>query len=421
MSLRIAHFIQRYPPALGGSEAYFARLSGYLAAHGDRVTVFTTTALALEAFWSRHGSSLEAGTSVAHGIEVRRYPLSWRWRGRRYLFKLLAQVPVRSWQNWLVGCNPISRAMWRDAGTIGQPFDVVHATALPYTGPIVCAQRLARRLGVPFFLTPFLHTGDPHDPRDPTRQANTRPAMRSLLRAADLVFAQTPSERAVLLDCGVAAERVVLQGMGVDPDECTGGERQRFRAGAGIGADEIVIGHLANQSAEKGSIDLLRAAGRLWRRGARFRVALAGPAMPNFERFWRTFPQPARADGGPALLRLGVLSEAQKRDFYAGIDVFALPSRSDSFGLVLLEAWANALPNLAYRAGGIADVVRDAEDGLLVRCGDIEALTTALARLAQDADLRARLGQAGRRRTEKEFIWADKLELVRQAYFYSAR
>ena len=43
-------------------------------------------------------------------------------------------------------------------------------------------------------------------------------------------------------------------------------------------------------------------------------------------------------------MRLGVLSERQKRDFFAGIDVFALPSRSDSFGLVLLEAWANGVP-----------------------------------------------------------------------------
>ena len=38
--VRVAHFVQRYPPALGGSEAYFARLSRYLATRGDRVTVY---------------------------------------------------------------------------------------------------------------------------------------------------------------------------------------------------------------------------------------------------------------------------------------------------------------------------------------------------------------------------------------------
>ena len=45
--MRVAHFVQRYPPALGGSETYFARLSRWLAARGDDVTVFTTNAVDL--------------------------------------------------------------------------------------------------------------------------------------------------------------------------------------------------------------------------------------------------------------------------------------------------------------------------------------------------------------------------------------
>src|SRR5690242_6296140 len=76
--MRVAHFIQRYPPALGGSEAYFARLSRFLARQGDQVTVFTSNAIDLEAFWSRSGRCLAPGTAQEEGVEVRRYPL-WRW------------------------------------------------------------------------------------------------------------------------------------------------------------------------------------------------------------------------------------------------------------------------------------------------------------------------------------------------------
>ena len=53
--MRVAHFVQRYPPALGGSEAYFARLGRHLSGRGDRVTVFTTAAIDLEAFWKPSG------------------------------------------------------------------------------------------------------------------------------------------------------------------------------------------------------------------------------------------------------------------------------------------------------------------------------------------------------------------------------
>src|SRR5438128_42633 len=130
MALQVAHFVQRYPPALGGSEAYFARLGRFLAAAGDKVTVFTTAALDLEAFWSRRGRCLPAGATVEEGVAVRRYPL-WRWPGRRYLLKALSLVPHRRWQCLTLPCNPIAPRMWRDAGN-GARFDVVHATAFPY-------------------------------------------------------------------------------------------------------------------------------------------------------------------------------------------------------------------------------------------------------------------------------------------------
>ena len=177
-----------------------------------------------------------------------------------------------------------------------------------------------------------------------------------------------------------------------------------------VGKEEVVIGHLANNSQEKGSVDLLQAAERAWRRGGQFQLVLAGPEMPNFQAFWRTYGQanPVR--------RLGVLDEKQKRDFFAGLDLFALPSRSDSFGIVLLEAWANGAANISYRAGGVGCVIRHEQDGLLVKCGDVDGLATVLLRVVKDESLRRRLGEAGRERTWTEFDWEDKLQLVRHAY-----
>jgi glycosyltransferase involved in cell wall biosynthesis len=407
--MRVAHFVQRYPPALGGSEAYFARLGRWLAASGDEVTVFTSNAVDLEAIWSPRGRRLPSGATREDGVEVRRYGL-WRMPGRRWPLKALSLWPHRTWQALTMTCNPISGRMWADAGRGGERFDVVHATAFPYAFPIVCARRLARRSGVPFVLTPFLHVGDPDDPADRTRRAFTRPALMELARSADRIFVQTEGERRAFVERGAPPERLVLQGMGLDRESCTGGDRGRARAEWGVGAEDVVVGHLANNSREKGSVDLLLAAERAWRRGGRFHVVLAGPEMPNFQRFWPTY--------GPAdrVRRLGVLDDVQKRDFFAGLDVFALPSRWDSFGIVLLEAWANGAPNVAYRAGGPAWVLRHEGDGLLVKCGDVDGLAAALLRLAEDGGLRSRLGEAGRERALKEFNWEDKLRLVRRVY-----
>lgn len=407
--MRVAHFVQRYPPALGGSEAYFARLSRFLAARGDQVSVFTSNALDLEAFWSPRGSCVPAGVQVEDGVEVRRYPL-WRMPGRRWLLKPLSLVPHRLWQCLTLPCNPIAFRMWQDCGHAAQPFDVVHATAFPYAWPIACARRLARRLRVPFLLTPFLHLGNVADARDATRRAYLAAPFLFLLREADRIFVQTELERQALLAHGLPAAKIVLQGLGVDPTECAGGDRARVRAAWQVKEDDVVIGHLANQSVEKGTVDLLKAAQLLWQRGRPVVVALAGPEMTNFQRFRNAFVSAGR------VLQLGVLDERQKRDFFAGIDLFALPSRSDSFGLVLLEAWANGVPNVAYRAGGVAEVIHDGSDGLLVPCGDIDSLADALGRLLDSPDERRRLGAAGQERTHRDFPWTEKLECAARVY-----
>jgi len=405
----VAHFVQRYPPALGGSEDYFARLSRYLAAAGDEVTVFTTTAVDLPAFWSTAGRCLRPGRRIEHGVEVRRYPL-WHVPYQTRVLKALSFLPHRAWQCMTISCNPIAWRMWAECGSARERFDVVHATAFPYGWPLACARRLARRLSVPFVLTPFLHLGDPADPHDRTRRAYTSPALLSLARSADRILVQTEGERQAFLERGFSAERLVLQGMGLDRESCTGGDRLSARTEWEVDPREVVIGHLANNSREKGSVDLLRAAERAWRQGGRFVLVLAGPEMPNFRNFWRGHRPSGR------VVRLGVLDEQQKRDFFAAIDVFALPSRSDSFGLVLLEAWANGVPNIAYRAGGISWVIRDEKDGLLVRCGDMNGLAAAILRLSAEGELRHRLGAAGLERTRHEFDWDDKFEIVRRLY-----
>jgi glycosyltransferase involved in cell wall biosynthesis len=408
--MRVAHFVQRYPPALGGSEAYFSRLSRHLAAAGHHVSVFTTTALDLESFWSRSGRRLSPGITREDGIQVRRYSPAWGFRGRRFVLKALSLLPQRTWQLLTMPCNPIAPAMWRDAGRVDLPFDLVHATAFPYGWVLASALRLARRLRVPFLVTPFLHLGNPDNARDRSRRAYLSPALTTILHAAARIFVQTDVERDALLSHGLPAAKLILQGLGVDAECCTGGDRERARTAWGVASEEIVVGHLANNSVEKGTVDLLLAAEAAWHQGSRFRVVLAGPEMPNFRRFWPGYT------AKECVTRLGVLDESGKREFFAGIDAFAMPSRSDSFGLVFLEAWANGLPNLAYRAGGVPGVIRHGQDGLLVRCGDVPGLAGALRQLVQDGALREKLGRAGRARLPSDFCWQEKLELVEAVY-----
>ncbi|MGL6076785.1 MAG: glycosyltransferase family 4 protein [Fimbriiglobus sp.] len=389
--MNLVHFIHRYPPAPGGSEKYAAELAHFLTQCGDHVQTWTSTADDLEAM--RYTGYREFHESRSG--PVRRYrPL--HFPGRRYALKALSLCGSPAWEARWAPCNPIMPRMHSDALAFDGPLDAVHAFAFPHSFLAYCAWRLARKRHVPLLLTPFLHLGDPLDTKDRTRQQYTSRPLRWLLRQADLVFTQTPTEHAKCIELGVPPERVVLQGLGIDPAECTGGDRQAARRRWGLQDKDFVVGHLANLSQEKGTIDLLEAT-----RGSRMKIVLAGSSMPNFDRYWAKHHR-------ENVVLLGRITDEEKRDFYAALDAFALPSRSDSFGLVLLEAWANCLPVVAYRAGGPADLVEHEVDGLLSF-----DLRDALEKLRTQPETRSRLGANGRNKVLHHHLRDEQLAIVR--------
>jgi glycosyltransferase involved in cell wall biosynthesis len=112
---------------------------------------------------------------------------------------------------------------------------------------------------------------------------------------------------------------------------------------------------------------------------------------------------PPWVPAGGAVVGLDPVSPAQLRNFYATADVLVVPSIPtrtfrEPWGLVVNEAMNRGLPVIASDAVGAAagGLVRDGRNGIVVPAGDSIALATALRRLAHDAQLRARLGEAGR-------------------------
>jgi D-inositol-3-phosphate glycosyltransferase len=90
-------------------------------------------------------------------------------------------------------------------------------------------------------------------------------------------------------------------------------------------------------------------------------------------------------------------------EFMAAIDVFALPSYSETFGLVLIEAMAMEKPVVATSTGGVPEIVEDGRDGLLVPPRDEKALAEAIVLLLEDASLRNTLSRHARRDAMRRF------------------
>jgi glycosyltransferase involved in cell wall biosynthesis len=84
-------------------------------------------------------------------------------------------------------------------------------------------------------------------------------------------------------------------------------------------------------------------------------------------------------------------------EFMAAIDVFVMPSYSETFGLVLIEAMAMGKPVVATGAGGVPEIVEDGRDGLLIPPRDAKALAEAITLLLKDSSLRKSLSTYARR------------------------
>ncbi|WP_437336729.1 glycosyltransferase family 4 protein [Sorangium sp. So ce394] len=103
-------------------------------------------------------------------------------------------------------------------------------------------------------------------------------------------------------------------------------------------------------------------------------------------------------------------------DLLLAADFFVLPSRDEGLPLAVLEAMARSLPVVVTPVGGVPEVVRSEEHGLLVPVDDPDALAAAIERLARDPALRRRLGEAGHARVRDDFSFEKMTRKYEQLY-----
>jgi len=398
--MRIAWFTHRYFPCIGGAENYGREMVRRFVAAGHAADVITSDAHDLGYFTDRRQRRVEGPReSIADGARVRRLPVR-HVPGQRYLGKALSLLP-----HWPTRCRsaafmPIIPGIERVRGD----YDAVFAVGFPFTLFALGALKTARAAGAPLVLTPFLHLATPGDP---VHRQYTRPHQARLLAEADLVVVQTRLEADAVAGWGVPRSRVLTLGMAVDQPAVTGGDGRRLRRHLGIPDGRAVVGHLATLDPNKGTVDLVRAVGRLNENragGEPIHLVLAGPSSPDFDRFAASLPEAS----GRWLSVIGPMEPRGRPDFYAALDAFAMPSRTDSFGIVFLEAWANGLPAVAAAAGGVAEVIEHGRTGLLVPFGAVDELAGALGRLLDDPAEARRLGAAGRAKVARGHSWDDR-------------
>ena len=173
-----------------------------------------------------------------------------------------------------------------------------------------------------------------------------------------------------------------------------------------ITKSEIHVVFLGRLERRKGALDLLKAIPLVLAAVPHTRFILIGRDRPHCPGS-RTHQQYADDEFPPSVRRqitfAGALNDADVTSHLQSADVFVAPSLYESFGLVFLEAMRWGTPVVGTRAGGIPEIIKDRESGLLVSPGNHAELAEAISSLIKDPEMRRRLGESGRRRVEEEF------------------
>lgn len=403
--MHVAFVTPAYPPLPGGGERYVGSLATAVAAAGHHVSVVTSAATAETRFWDGKSAPVDGASESHNGVNVDRLPIR-KFPGRRSglmlwrkLMVMCSALPGDQTQLLLRAARAVPRVRGLDAALKAlESVDVFHAFNVSWEGPMAAAHAYARQTRTPLVITPFAHLGAGDNDR--VARNSTMDHQITMMRDAAAVMALTEIEREGLAAYGVPRDRITVIGGGIDPlpADMVASPYDRTDNPDVPRSFALFVGRL---SFDKGAIHAAEAVLALRARGRDVSLLLIGAMHAEFERFYRSLNPAARA----AVRPLGALSDRDKHALLSRARCLVLPSRSDSFGIVLLEAWSHGVPMVAARAGGIPGVVDDGENGLLVPFGDVTALADAIERLLVDDAYARALGEAGRAKVVRQYSW----------------
>jgi len=209
-------------------------------------------------------------------------------------------------------------------------------------------------------------------------------------RDIDAVIAISESVRDVLLQGGIAPDKIEVIPSGIDfsPfEEAT--DRGFLRREFGFADDDFLVGIVAHLEDSKGHRYLLEAARPLKARAPKMKFIIVGKGALEL-----SLEERARGLGVDDIVYFLGFREDIPR-ILASLDLFVLTSSSEGLGSSIMDAMASRLPVVATMVGGIPELVKDGETGMLVLPRDPKSLADAIACLYHDRALARRLGDKG--------------------------
>jgi glycosyltransferase involved in cell wall biosynthesis len=381
--MRILVVSQMYPRRSAPTfAAFIRRQTEALAEAGHDVTVLAPMMHApwplwFNERWYAHGQTAK---SASYKNVLVHWPTYWSPPGMRLHF-------VEGHTMWL-GLKPLRHSLAE------RKFDIIHANRLFPEG--LAALELGKQLGIPVVC---MARGMDLN-LIPSWGWAYRRALKKVIGEADGILSVSKAFLADLEPIARPACPTAVVYNGVDPLPAASREEKRvIRQKYGLPEEGVLAGYVGRLEPDKGTPELLRAAGGAMRANRELLLAAVGEVRSESYRV-----DVQRMHCKDRIFLLGPKTYAETRELMRAFDLFVFPSRLEGVPNAVLEAMSCGVPVVATLAGGTGEVV-DGGAGLLSPVGDVRRFEHNLLRVSANEALRKRMGEAGMRHVAKHFSW----------------
>lgn len=408
--MKILHISHAYYPAIGGNENLVKELSEKLVRLGEDVTVFTSNisnAEELDDFKPKKSSL--PNQEIINGVNIRRFNIN--YRTGRLLFYTLPKIR---------GGYRLTKFIFRETfdALKNGPFipkvifkiikfkpDIVMVLNMHGAQSLFCY--LSKKIGkFKLVLIPCFHTN---------YKWVQYPMIYKIMKIANRIIVFTEFEKNYLVNKGIEGDKISIIGIGIAPERYRKNTAEdNFKKRYNIKNVPIVafVGRNVNG---KGIDTLIDAIDIIWKFIPEAVLIIAG-TRSTYSKFIEEKINSLDDSEKNKIIIINDFEEKDKNNIFSICDVFAMPSNSESFGIVYLEAWIHGKPVIACKNSAPATIIEDGKDGLLVSYGAKNELASAIIKLLKNKDMRNKFGENGKKKVLDNYTWDVIGKKIRDEY-----
>jgi len=427
LRLNLLFFTPRYFPAISGGEFYIQSIAEYMKKlYKDNPLILCSNAIDFKAFKSNKGLFIkpeDPNFKSYRGIKLHRIQIN----HENYKNPIKFNSAINEIKNFCEKINlNLTMEMITEFFSNGPDFNnfikkimdgkvkliahLIHTTFLPYS-PLLYSLIISKLYNIPSICTPFYHIFNPR---------YTSQHLIGLLANFDAIIACTQYEKNELIKKGIDSKKIHVVPMGVDytlyanPIKSKTGKIKSFKKFYNIKEDFILFCGYKNY--EKGAISLLKSIQKIIKKLPNLLYVFIGPSTLAFDYELKN----ARKIGAKIINitpdQLNGYYDWRKISAFKECSIFVMPSRTDAYGIVYLEAWAAGKPVIGAKNPVMSEVIKDNYDGILVEFDNTEEIANAIISLMKDRQMRNFLGENGRKKVKNNNQWDLIAKKTRKIY-----